>query len=219
MKSANHQRLLILRSTGLALLMALIGVQAAPAAERYVSLNNPDALPPYTNWSEAAAHIQDAINAAADGDLIWVGPGTYTVPTNALTYDSVTNVVDLRKAVTVRSVEGPDNTRIDGQDLYRGMFVYPPAGTQAVVVGFTIHNGRADWGAGHGGGIYLYRESTRTSVVENCVIELNRAASSGGGVMIGPDKDRTFTAIITNCVIRRNNITSGSGGGLLSSAR
>ncbi|MCA1808972.1 MAG: right-handed parallel beta-helix repeat-containing protein [Lentisphaerae bacterium] len=175
-------------------------------------MNNLHAAPPYSDWYTAAAHIQDAINDATDGDLIWVGPGTYTVPTNALTYDSVTNVVDLRKAVTLRSVEGPANTRIDGQDLYRGMYVYPPSGTQAVVVGFTIHNGRADWGAGSGGGIYLQNQSSRTVVLRNSVIESNTAGVSGGGIYLGPGNPRTFTAIISNCVVRLNNAGTAGGG-------
>ena len=50
--------------------------------------------------------IQDAINSAVDGDEIVVAPGIYP------------EVIDLlRKAITVRSSEGPQVTIIDGTGL------------------------------------------------------------------------------------------------------
>ncbi len=49
------------------------------------------------------ANIQDAINAAVDGDTVLVAPGTYHERVNFL-----------GKAITVTSEQGPDVTIIDG---------------------------------------------------------------------------------------------------------
>ena len=47
--------------------------------------------------------IQGAIDAAAAGDVVLVGPGTY-----------VENLDFLGKAITVMSIDGPEDTVVDG---------------------------------------------------------------------------------------------------------
>jgi hypothetical protein len=51
-----------------ALSMAL--AVTAEAATRYVNINSPAPLPPYTSWETAANNIQDAVDVAAAGDLV-----------------------------------------------------------------------------------------------------------------------------------------------------
>src|SRR6266496_530590 len=85
----------------------------APATTRYVDLNNPTPASPHTGWGTAATNIQDAVDAAADGDEIVVTNGVYAAG-GRVVYGGMTNRVAINKAVTVRSVNGPLVTAIAG---------------------------------------------------------------------------------------------------------
>ena len=66
-----------------------------------------------SNWSEAAATIQDAINAAAPGDIVLVNDGVYATGGKAMA-STLTNRVALDKALVVTSVNGYASTIIQG---------------------------------------------------------------------------------------------------------
>ena len=112
--------------------------------------------------------IQQALDAASDGDEILVGPGTYTS-----TSDNVVNT--LGKNVWLHSTHGPEQTIIDGQGLRRGILTNSGESSQMVIKGFTIQNGNAE----HGGGMRCYWDSQPT--LKNCVFR-NNVAVYGGGV-------------------------------------
>ena len=59
--------------------MLLIGlaIMNAPAAVRYVNVNNTTPNPPYITWDTAATNIQDAVDVAVAGDEIAVTNGVY----------------------------------------------------------------------------------------------------------------------------------------------
>jgi len=144
-------------------------------------------------------NIQAAVDAASDGDMIFVYPGTYTS-----TSDEVVNM--LGKAVTLRSLypNNPDvvaATIIDGEGVRRGIRCDNEESNKTNVEGFTITAGMAI----DGGGIYI-RESSPT--ITNCTIIDNTADDDGGGLFI-----RDGSPTITNCTIG-SNTTGQSGGGL-----
>ena len=70
-----------LRLTIIALLLAASNLSADT---HYVSLGSTNPTPPYTNWATAATNIQQAVDAAAAGDVIVVTNGTYATGSRAV---------------------------------------------------------------------------------------------------------------------------------------
>jgi len=186
----------------LALAHFLCLVAHAVAATRYVNLNNPSPTPPYTNWPAAATNIQDAIDVSRPGDLILVTNGLYNTGSRT-TIDSTPCRTAINKPVTVRSINGPEATVIEGYSV-PGSFPFSLSSVRcayltngATLIGFTLANGSVQATsylnlADLGGGAYCESSS---AVLSNCVI-MNCAAYAGGGAQGGA----FFHCLITNCV-------------------
>jgi parallel beta-helix repeat protein/predicted outer membrane repeat protein len=170
--------------------------------------------------------IQEAIDAASDGDEIRVAPGTYTGAGN--------QVVDmLGKAVWLHSSDGPEATIISGMDKRRGIRCENAEQNNTIIEGFTISDCQSSCcGAGiscypgsptiknciiienhseqGGGGIYCRTVGSEVSnpAIINCRIENNVAGSNGGGVYVNPDCSPT----ITGCTISGNTANADGGG-------
>src|SRR5580765_1136238 len=86
------------------------------AANFYVSPSGAN-VPPYSGWVTAARNIQDAIETASSGDVVWVTNGIYNTGGKSMAGD-LTNRVVLDKPLVVRSLNGPSVTIIQGQQLY-----------------------------------------------------------------------------------------------------
>jgi hypothetical protein len=111
---------------------------------RYVDVNSTNATPPYTNWATAAAIIQDAVDAAVAGDEIVVTNGIYPTGGRAVGTNLLANRVAVDKPVTLRSVNGPRFTVIQGEQVLAATngavrCVYLADG--ASLSGFTLTNG------------------------------------------------------------------------------
>ncbi|MBN1841900.1 MAG: right-handed parallel beta-helix repeat-containing protein [Deltaproteobacteria bacterium] len=167
--------------------------------------------------------IQGAIDAASHGDEVMVSDGTYTE-----------NLDFLGKAITVRSVNGPQVTTIDGNARASVVIFANQEGAGSRLEGFTITNGKAPDGAGihcdsyasptitnclitgngnwetnHGGGISCYNYAM--PIIENCTITNNTSAGHGAGIWCYDHCSPT----INHCTISGNNTTAGTprGGG------
>lgn len=83
------------------------------------------------------ATIQQAINAAVNGDTVRVAPGTYAE-----------NIDFHGKAITVTSTAGAAQTIIDGGQRGTVVTFHTAEGPGSVLRGFTVRNGIASFGAG-----------------------------------------------------------------------
>jgi hypothetical protein len=137
--------------------------------------------------------IQAAIDAAANGDVVQISPGSYAGP------------IDLKgKAITVRSVGGAASTTVSGGAPVVRCVSGESAST--VIDGLTITGGvnsQAD-----GGGIRCFGSSP---VVRNCQI-IGNSANRGGGIFIdggGPSVSACLIAGNTGSI--PNRFPAGAG--------
>jgi len=145
-------------------------------------------------------NIQAAIDYANDGDTIRVLNGTYTGDGNR-------DISFRGKAVTVRSLNGPENCIIDCQgseaEPHRGFLFHNWEDSNSVLDGFTIRNG---YDPVCGGGILC---GSGSPTIQNCIITNNRARDDGGGILCS-----VGSPTIRNCIITRNVAEVWEGGGI-----
>jgi hypothetical protein len=176
---------------------------------RYVSLTSVNPVSPYSDWSVAATNIQDAIDAATNGDFVLVTNGVYQTG-GRVVYGGMTNRVALTKAVTVLSVNGPAVTWIQGSHSVNTNAVRCAYLTNgATLAGFTLTNGATrnigdslhEW---NGGGAWCESSSATLS---NCVVAGNSAYNNAGGIWSG--------TVMNSLVV--SNVAPTSGGGIYGS--
>jgi len=142
--------------------------------------------------------ITAAINAAEDGDLILIGPGTYAEgPISFLGKELTLDGVDATTRIVQAAVDGDSIFIIDG-------------GQEEIVnaiENLTISGARA---SANGGGILLSDQSSL--YVVDCTFEDNQSGENfnGGGLCITNQSRCT----VEGCLFTDNTATGGRGGGL-----
>jgi PKD repeat protein len=190
----------------------------------YVAASNATPVAPYQTWATAAAHIQDAIDAAhVPGSLVLVSNGVYSGGGRVLP-GSPTNRIAITKPIEVTSVNGPAVTFIvggssNGPSAVRCAYV----GTNAFLSGFTLTNGRTLATSSpletYGGGAWC----EDSAVVSNCLFTGNAAVSGGGaygGTLVDCELAGNSAAskgggvhegVLLRCLLARNGAVSGGG--------
>lgn len=143
--------------------------------------------------------IQQAIDAAIEGDTIVLHPGTY-----------FENVRFRGPNITLRSTDPGDQnivsaTIIDGQQHGSTVTLDGTEDGTCKLIGLTITNGDGEYGGGICGHGKWSTQRAKTSIL-NCVIKSNRAQDSGGGIAY-------CGGTIANCEIS-DNYADEHGGGL-----
>ncbi len=138
--------------------------------------------------------IQEAIEAAENGDLILVAPGLY-----------LENIDFLGKAITVQSTGGPHVTVIDGSARTLGfefgsvVIFASGEGLDSVLDGFTLTggSGSAPGDLTHGGGVYC---TFSGPTIQNNIIRQNSVMGAGGGMYLLASQG----AVLVNNVLFEN---------------
>jgi hypothetical protein len=172
------------------------------AATHYVSPSSLNPSPPYSTWATAATNIQNAVDAATEGDLVLVTNGAYS------------GGLVVNEPLTLMGVNGPKFTVIDGGGVNRCVSM-----TNGVSLsGFTLTNGWAQ----NGGGVWC---NTTNGVVSNCIIAGNSAAQNGGGAygarfyncrLTGNSATNGYgggaeSSVLYNCTVTGNTAQHGGG--------
>jgi hypothetical protein len=148
--------------------------------------------------------IQAAVDAAVDGDYIWLADGTFAGIGNA-------SILLDGKAVVIRSVSGdPDQCVIDCGGAGRAFCIDSSPLHTTTFVGFAMINGDATAEADPRGGAILCLGS-RLSLAD-CRIQNSVAGGDGGAICCD-----SASVALDYCLITDNE-TPGSGGGLFCEA-
>jgi PKD repeat protein len=191
----------------------VIGSVQEDASTHYVSHSGLHRWP-FKTWVDAATNIASAVAAAIEGDTVLVTNGIY-----------YTDAIFVRPAsnVTVRSVNGPQVTVVDGGAKSAAFWMRPGG----LLDGFTIRNcggsaapvklesatGRNLIVANNkvtglfyeSGGVYLIGED---ALLHDSLI-ISNECGIGGGVTV-------VHGLVSNCVIRWNKADDSASGGLAS---
>lgn len=139
--------------------------------------------------------IQAGINASTDGDTVVIADGVYSGSGNR-------NMSFGGRAITVRSLSGPEGCIVDCQQLGRGFYFFSDETADSVLTGITIMNGLVEH---RGGGI---RCDTGSPTISNCRITGCEAGFRGGGIYCDDGSSPT----LRNCMFLGNTVEYRGGG-------
>ena len=185
-----------------------IQIDYGSTTNHYVAIDSPDPTYPFISWHTAAQSIQEAIEAASDGDTVYVTNGVYQAGWTEHETGRTRVIVD--KGIRLQSVNGPEHTTIRGNKEYP----WPPYSRcitldhiEADLAGFTLREGYAN-GLTYGGGALILN----MNIMSNCIVSDCYSPGSGGGVCLWGANGKG-NGFLTSSIISGNR-TSWSGGGI-----
>jgi len=139
-------------------------------------------------------NIENAVNAAIDGDTVLLAEGTFNGPGN--------HDIQLGgKAITIESISGPFGTIIDcegsPEEMHRAFYIHEDETDSTVLQGLTIINGYAD----EGGAIFCDGTSP---LISKCNF-LTNTATFGGAISLADSN-----AIVNDCIFDGNDAMRGN---------
>jgi hypothetical protein len=168
--------------------LLLIGGSAAQGATLLLASDGPA---PYRELAQAVA-------AAAAGDEILIGPGTYVVADLCLDTD-----------ITMRALEGPEVTTLDGQDQSRLMEIEGPC--RVTLAGLSFVHG---WiGSEEGEGAVMYVRGGARVEVRDCIFADNAVGWDSGAIHV---RHAGTEVTLSGCTFLRNQaVQSGGAAGVI----
>jgi hypothetical protein len=167
--------------------------------------------PPYDTWQKAATNLQTAIESGVTSDGTNLAP---VIVSNGVYAVSREVVID--RAITVRSLNGPDGTIVKARGNPYDQRCFRISHASAVLDGFTVTNG---YTGDTGGGIYM-----TAGTVQNCKILGNSTLGGSGDSKFygGGGAFCMGGGTLRNCLIAGNSASGGqtqgpggpSGGGV-----
>lgn len=140
--------------------------------------------------------IQAAIDSAAAGDTILVGPGRYTWSNQGCGNEKGFIRVMDRKRVVLLSEGGAELTILDAE--YMNRTIYVQGMNHIIVEGFTITGGEAPYFGDYVGGGYFNHISGDT--IRHCRFFANRARHGGGISSCG----NGYVTVVEDCSFEQN---------------
>jgi len=228
MRTTSHWRIVVAGGAAVlavGLLLAFAGA-AAQAATIYINATQPDDSGDGLTWGAAKQTLGAALSQAASGDEIWIAAGTYKPTTG--TDRTISFVLkagvgiyggfvgtetarDQRDWVAnVTTLSGDIGVVGDNSDNSYHVVTATGDMQNAVLDGFTVFGGNANWSSPNnlGGGAYF--SSVSRLAVTNCTFSGNTTGNSGGG---GGMYNTYSSPTVTSCTFSSNN-ASGNGGGI-----
>lgn len=154
--------------------------------------------------------INEAIDAASNGDTVLIRPGTY--------FDTTTIDTD-GKAITITSSQGPNVTFLDGFATGGASIITINSGEgrDTIIEGLTFRGGSSP-----NGGAMIISDDAQP-IVRGCVFRNNTASNTGPAIAISSDFliDQQIRPLIEDCLFEDNISTnfSGNDGGAIYALR
>ena len=136
--------------------------------------------------------IQDAIDAASNGDVILLSDGTYSGTGNI-------DLDTLGKSISLVSQNGSSTCIIDCHGQGRGFHIHSSESEQTVISGLTVRNGLD----ATTGGAFLIENAS--PLITNCTLFHNEAPTGAGFHL------SNSAAMLTNLILNENSATDGAG--------